>query len=132
MIDARLYYILYTLLALVCIIVAYSKSEILYNASSKWNTISCVIIISVAVALLASIRPDQSADTANYYKIFTDCMAPGKYLKDLLIFGRRKDGIEVAFIFLISFLKSLSFGFRAILFIIAFMNALLILSLVVI
>ena len=128
MIDARLYYSLYILLALFCMLFAYSKTEILSGANSRWNVVVCVLFISLAIALLGSVRPEQSADTANYYRIYADVLEPGKYLKKLLIFGSRKDGIEVAFVFLFSLLKSLSLGFRTILFVIAFVNALLILS----
>lgn len=132
MISVFSYHAIYILLAVITIIAAYSKSDVVFiNTSENKVAIINIILVVITISTIAALRPFESADTANYFSVYISAKEPALYFKDFLIYGKRIHGIETSFVFLFSVLKSLSFSFRQVLFIIAFVNSALILTIAI-
>ena len=124
-----LYKAIYISFTVALIVVAYVGRKVTFHRlKEKHVHLLCIFLISLLIAVYASLRPvDTTHDTKAYLDVYDQLQSPSEYFRFVLIPGNRPWplNMEAGFVFMFSIYKTLFHSFRLALFCIAFFNSFL-------
>lgn len=120
----ELYVSIYLLIVFLSICGSVFNIEIVVpGIARKHQIILNIMFLSLALAILASLRPDDTPDTMAYYHTYSNAISFLDLESDMMRFGNRYQNMEVLFVVLMGTLRDIGFTFREVLFSFAFINS---------
>lgn len=124
MVSYELYVSIYLLIVLLSICGSFFNIEIVVpGIAGKRQIILKMMFLSLALAILASLRPDDTPDTMSYYHMYSNAITFSDLDSDMIRFGNRYQNMEVLFVILMGTMRDIGFTFREVLFSFAFINS---------
>lgn len=127
MISYESYIFIYILITIISIIVCtFNIKYTVSNITESRQILLSMILLSLMIAILASVRPEETPDTLTYYYIYSKSASFLDMNDRIIKLGERYQDVEVFYIVLMGTLKEIGFSFRTELLFFAFTNSFLV------